>query len=421
MGFGLSSVTSAGASLKGAASGAISSVVPGAGGSAGAPEAKVLKLEKAVITCCPTGESLTVAFNPSEYVMNREAYYAEHKSYFGNTTHLEFKSVRRRQMEITLFFDTTDTGKDVSEQTKVLEKFMDMIPQSGADPAEPVLSFQRGKNFKFICVLEDLTMRFTKFDSEGNPLRVSAKCIFTEFSGPYKEADNGGLLGDTPLGDTPLGDALDDSALDMSFDAVPAGSMLDDSSFTDISFDNMPDVGSLGNTATGALGGLTGTATGALGGVAATATGALGGVTGAATGALGGATAAATGALGGVTGAATGALNGVTGDLSAKASGLAGGAMNSVTSKASGLADGAMNSVTSKVSETAGGAMNSVTSKASDMAGSAMNSATSKASDMAGSAMNSATSKAGDVAGEALGGIADKVGNIDSSFFDGLF
>ncbi len=362
MGFGLSSLASSGASLKSVASSTVASVTPGASDFLGAGKARIVKLEKAVLTCLPTGKSLTVAFNPSEYVINREAYYAEHKSYFGNTTHLEFKSVRRRQMEVTLFFDTTDTGEDVSEQTKVLEKFMDMIPQPGSNPAEPVLSFEWG-TFKFVCVLEDLTMRFTKFTSEGNPLRVAAKCVFTEFSGAYKEAENDVSLGDSLLGDLPLEDdlpleedLLNDSTLDMSFDAVPAGSMIDDSSFMDISFDNIPGAGSIG----------------------ASATGALGGVTGAATGALGGATAAATGALGGVTGAATGALNGVTGDLSAKASGLAGGAMNS---------------------------------------------ATSKANEVAGGAMNSATSKAGNAAGEALGGIGDKVksaGNIDS-FFDDIF
>ncbi|HAL18850.1 MAG TPA: hypothetical protein DCO86_04430 [Spirochaetaceae bacterium] len=325
MGFGLSSLASSGASLKSVASSTVASVTPGASDFLGAGKARIVKLEKAVLTCLPTGKSLTVAFNPSEYVINREAYYAEHKSYFGNTTHLEFKSVRRRQMEVTLFFDTTDTGEDVSEQTKVLEKFMDMIPQPGSNPAEPVLSFEWG-TFKFVCVLEDLTMRFTKFTSEGNPLRVAAKCVFTEFSGAYKEAENDVSLGDSLLGDLPLEDdlpleedLLNDSTLDMSFDAVPAGSMIDDSSFMDISFDNIPGAGSIG--------------------------------------------ASATGALGGVTGAATGALNGVTGDLSAKASGLAGGAMNSATSKANEVAGGAMNSATSKAGNAAGEALGGIGDK----------------------------------------------------------
>ena len=115
MGFGLGSVASAGAGLKGAAVGAAASAAKASplggafsllAGGKDKSKGNEIQLQKAVITNTATGESLTVAFNPSEYVLSREAVYTERSALYENSSSVEFSNLRRRQMEVTLFFDT---------------------------------------------------------------------------------------------------------------------------------------------------------------------------------------------------------------------------------------------------------------------------------------------------------------------------
>ncbi len=139
-----------------------------------------VKLVKALITNTKTGEVLEVMFNPSEYVLTKQAIYSEDAPAGKNTSYIHFNSGRRRQLRVELFFDTTDTGEDVSEKTRMLEKFMEVSYDDGGNPDNPVLTFKWG-SLNFECVLEDLRMQFTKFSNDGTPLRVIVRALFSEY------------------------------------------------------------------------------------------------------------------------------------------------------------------------------------------------------------------------------------------------
>ena len=137
-------------------------------------------LVKATIQDTHSGESYTVMFNPSEYILTKNASYQENKTEGANTTYLQFSHGNRRVLTMDLFFDTTDNDEDVSEQTKKIEALMD-TQKDGDEFQYPSLIFSWG-SFKFNCVLTNLIQRFTKFDPDGTPKRCILRCTFEELS-----------------------------------------------------------------------------------------------------------------------------------------------------------------------------------------------------------------------------------------------
>ncbi len=151
-----------------------------------------VNLTKANITNVNSGDVLEVLFNPSEYVLSKQVIYSERTATGKSTSYVQFASGRRRQLRVELFFDTTDSGEDVSKYTDKLQSFMELSSDGDGGSSNPVLIFAWGSlNFK--CVLEDLKLQFTKFGPDGTPYRVIARTVFTEY---IKMGDDSESAGD---------------------------------------------------------------------------------------------------------------------------------------------------------------------------------------------------------------------------------
>jgi nucleoid-associated protein YgaU len=119
-------------------------------------------------------------FNPSELTVSKSNSWQAGQSKGRNAPELRFQGGQSATLSLSLTFDTTETGKDVTFHTSKLLDLLKSNPNlPGADPARnsgrpPWVQFQWGKLQSFKAIVEKLQLKFTYFASDGTPLR--AKC-----------------------------------------------------------------------------------------------------------------------------------------------------------------------------------------------------------------------------------------------------
>ena len=116
----------------------------------------------------PIGAEIPVMFNPSEYD------YAVAQKYTNvKTGQPDFIGVELQPFNVTLFFDTYETQKDVrKEHINRLEKLL--VPSiSGRYTKRPPECMFTWGNFTIIGVLQKLDQKFTMFLSNGTPVRAT--------------------------------------------------------------------------------------------------------------------------------------------------------------------------------------------------------------------------------------------------------
>lgn len=123
-----------------------------------------------------------VLFNPKEYSIEKSAQWKEKDGTLADNPDIEFTTGQRKRLSMELFFDTSDEKTDVRVLTRKIEDLMLVHPDVHRPP---ILMFSWGP-LQFKCVLEDLSSRFTMFDSEGVPLRAILKVLFKEYN-PIKD------------------------------------------------------------------------------------------------------------------------------------------------------------------------------------------------------------------------------------------
>lgn len=74
--------------------------------------------------------------------------------------------------------------QSVSDQIKALKHTVYRMDNKTHKPPKLIIFW--GPDFKFPCILSDLTINYTLFDSEGNPLRAKISASFKEFVEPKK-------------------------------------------------------------------------------------------------------------------------------------------------------------------------------------------------------------------------------------------
>jgi LysM repeat protein len=95
-----------------------------------------------------------------------------------------------------LIFDTTDTGKPVTQYTDKLMKLLDLDKKvqgtndrtNNARP--PVVTFHWGKMVSFPCYVGSVSIDFTYFSAQGVPLRAEVDLSLTQFSEDPKSKQN---------------------------------------------------------------------------------------------------------------------------------------------------------------------------------------------------------------------------------------
>ena len=143
-----------------------------------------MALEKAEITNTNTGEKFKVLFNPEEYSLNKDNNFAQIAVPGLRSPLLQFTNGNLRTLEMELFYDTFEEGRDVRDETNKIVRLLDIDPETHAPP---VLLFVWG-DLRFTCVLVRANQRFLMFDENGRPVRARLTVSFNEFTNADREA-----------------------------------------------------------------------------------------------------------------------------------------------------------------------------------------------------------------------------------------
>jgi hypothetical protein len=135
-------------------------------------------LKPAKLKNLKTGTEYPVMFNPFEYAITKQAQYDKQPRMGKNTPSVEFKSGGAKSVQLTLYFDTSDTRQSVESYTKPLWTLLEVDESAKVPNTEksspPKVAFIWGK-LEFQAFVMSMTQKFTLFLLDGTPVR----CVVT--------------------------------------------------------------------------------------------------------------------------------------------------------------------------------------------------------------------------------------------------
>jgi nucleoid-associated protein YgaU len=143
-------------------------------------------LQKAAIVNTATNQAIQVQFNPEEYTLNRENNFAQAAVPGLSGPLLQFVHGNLKTLDMELFVDTYEDGRDVRVLTARIVDLMDIDPRLHAPP---ILLFTWGpsdpdpnRHGAFTCVLSKVSQRFILFRPDGTPARARLQVTFSEYT-----------------------------------------------------------------------------------------------------------------------------------------------------------------------------------------------------------------------------------------------
>jgi len=141
-------------------------------------------LEKAVIINLDTGETVDCMFRPKEYTFTKSNTWQAQMITGKNTPKVEFSGGQAMKLQMELFFDTYELGKDVRKlYTDKIWRLM-MINPSNMDKGNkgwpPQCEFRWGLSWSFRAVITDISQKFTLFLADGTPVRSTMNVTFLQ-------------------------------------------------------------------------------------------------------------------------------------------------------------------------------------------------------------------------------------------------
>jgi nucleoid-associated protein YgaU len=160
-------------------------------------------LQKATLVNVATGERVECAFNPKEYTFARSNSWKFQPNKGVNLPTAEFESGQPTSLQLQLFFDTFETGKDVRKvYTDKIWNMMNVRPAPSGGNAKsqpPHIRFQWGETWSFEAVIMSIQQKFTLFSNAGAPLRaeltLSLQQVREENDHPRQNPTSGGMPG----------------------------------------------------------------------------------------------------------------------------------------------------------------------------------------------------------------------------------
>lgn len=147
------------------------------------------QLEEATVTDVDNpGNVVKCMFRPKELTFSKQNTWTMSPVKGKNIPKPEFGGGGAMQLQMELFFDTTDRGienaTDVRAATKTLWKMM-LIDPSKRNPETrksepPKVQFQWGRMLSFTAVVQNITQRFTLFKPDGTPVRATLNVTFQQ-------------------------------------------------------------------------------------------------------------------------------------------------------------------------------------------------------------------------------------------------
>jgi nucleoid-associated protein YgaU len=133
-------------------------------------------LEKAKLQNTDKQSTLEALFNPKEYSVQKSVQWEPHKAPGLDSPEQEFTSGNPAILSVELFFDTYEDKKSVKEFT---DQLMEMALVDADKHRPPGVQFTWG-DFTFEGYVENLTLRYTMFLSDGKPCRATANLSIKE-------------------------------------------------------------------------------------------------------------------------------------------------------------------------------------------------------------------------------------------------
>jgi LysM repeat protein len=151
-----------------------------------------MAVEKAYFEILPpsrkAGQTVPCMFNPESISVTKSNKWGTGEASGKGVQEARFQSAEAASMDLEVWFDTTDTGKAVTEYTGKLMGLLDIDEEAAGSDAKtnnaepPVVRFHWGTNFvSFPAVIEEATLEFTYFSAEGVPLRAKVGIEMTQF------------------------------------------------------------------------------------------------------------------------------------------------------------------------------------------------------------------------------------------------
>jgi contractile injection system tube protein len=136
-------------------------------------------MERQLISITPAGKpAFNVLFNPTNYSVSKANQIAEAAIPGLEAPILQYVNGNTRTLDMELFFDTYEEGKDVSKETDRIYNLLLIDPSTHAPP---ICNIKWGQTFKFRGVLDHVGGKFTLFLSDGTPVRATLGVTFKEF------------------------------------------------------------------------------------------------------------------------------------------------------------------------------------------------------------------------------------------------
>jgi hypothetical protein len=128
---------------------------------------------------------IPVQFFPSEYSIESSNEFATSHTPGGRSQSLQFSERNLDTLSMDLFFDTFERQEDVRKYTNRIGNLLEIDPDLHAPP---VLKLIWG-NLNFNCVLIKVNKKFTKFNSDGIPVRAILNVTFKEYAGELQSRE----------------------------------------------------------------------------------------------------------------------------------------------------------------------------------------------------------------------------------------
>ncbi len=131
------------------------------------------------------GKPIRCMFNPKEYTFTKQNTWSPSKTPGKNTPPLQFGGAQPAALQMQLFFDTYEEGKDVRKvYTDAIWELMWLDPALADKKNKlgkpPVVRFQWGQSWSFDAVITSITQKFTLFTPHGIPVRATLDVTFMQ-------------------------------------------------------------------------------------------------------------------------------------------------------------------------------------------------------------------------------------------------
>jgi hypothetical protein len=148
-----------------------------------AKKAYLLTEKKAKIPCL---------FNPENFSLSMQNSWNSEARPGQDVQVAQFTGASAGTLSLTLFFDTTDTGSDVTSYTNQLQQLMAIDPSlqgtksTSNNQRPPWVKFCWGNFQSWPAVITSLSLTFEYFSSSGTPLRARASLSLQQYTDPNR-------------------------------------------------------------------------------------------------------------------------------------------------------------------------------------------------------------------------------------------